>query len=170
MPATVDFRTVAFVSSKVDASGKDLGRKVYWKLYAIENLVRVMMHSVLSVQIGPNWWGTAVDPKIQRDAHDARARYQKSPWHSSPGAHEVYYITLWQLNEVVRANRNLFVPLIPDVDQWIARIEQIRLPRNIIGHMNWLNLTDRKRIDLVHSDLQALVAKLLQTGQALTAP
>ena len=33
------------------------------------------------------------------------------------------------------ANSNQFLPVIPDVDQWITRIEGIRLSRNLVGHM-----------------------------------
>jgi hypothetical protein len=53
--ATVDFRTLAWDRAKLNSSGKDVGRKTYWRLFAIENLVRVLVNSVLSVQIGPNW-------------------------------------------------------------------------------------------------------------------
>ena len=65
MPTTNDFRGYAFDPGRVDAAGKNVGQKVYWKLYVIENLVRVMAHSILTVQVGTNWWTVAVDPGIQ---------------------------------------------------------------------------------------------------------
>jgi len=42
----------------------------------------------------------------------------------------------------------------------MARVEQVRLPRNVVAHMNWPSGTDRKRIDVFHDDLQALSSTL----------
>ena len=158
--AIADFRGYAFDTSKVDASGKDVGHKVYWKLYAIENLVRVIVHSVLSAQVGTNWWTVAVDPAIQKSVKSRMGDYGQRPWHSTPGKHEIYYAFLSDLNKILAPNSHLFKPHITDVDQWIARFEQIRLPRNIVGHMNWLTTVDRNRIDVVYADIQHLMTQL----------
>jgi hypothetical protein len=170
VPATNDFRTYPFHPDRLNAAGKNVGQKVYWKLYAIENLVRVLAHSVLTAQVGPNWWDVAVDRDIQGGVKRRRADYTNRPWHSTPGKHEVYYAFLSDLNRIITANSHLFRPLIPDIDQWVARIEQVRLPRNIVGHMNWPHKTDRQRIDVVHSDLQQLVQQLAASGTALSIP
>ncbi len=170
MPGVTDFRVHAFDAAKVDACGKDVGRKVYWKFYAVENVVRVIVHSVLTTQIGPNWWTVAVDPDTQKQVTRFRSQYARRPWHSTPGKHEVYYTFLSDLNEIIRSNAHLFRPIIADIDDWIARIEQARLPRNIVGHMNWLTPTDRKRIDVFHDDLHELVKQLTGTGFAFVIP
>ena len=98
------------------------------------------------------------------------ASYAQKPWHSTPGKHEIYYTFLGDLNEIIRANSHLFAPAIPDIDQWMARLEQIRLPRNIVGHMNWLTTADRKRVDVLHSDLQALLRQLVTAGVTIQIP
>jgi hypothetical protein len=174
IPLTSDFRTYAFDASRIDASGKDVGRRVYWKLYAIENVLRVIVHSVLVVQVGPKWWTVAVDPTIQNKIQNLMGDYAKRPWHSTPGKHEIYYTFLGDLNRILTANSHLFQPLIPDIDQWIARIEQVRFPRNIVGHMNWLTPTDRTRIDVFFADVQHLVthisAQLSSSGHSLSIP
>jgi len=153
-----DFRAATFDLSRVDASGKEVGRNVYWKFYAVENVVRVIIHSVLSVQIGQGWWSTAVDTKLQGKATRFRGSYTQNPWHSSPGKHDIYYLDLVDLNEIIRANSHFFLPIIPKIDEWMARIEQVRLPRNVVAHMNWLTPTDRARIDVIHQDIKALAA------------
>jgi hypothetical protein len=159
VPVITDFRTASpFDLAGVDRSGKDIGRRVYWKLYTIENFVRVLIHSVLSVQINASWWNSAVAPGLQAKAQRYRGRYSTHPWHTAPGIHDIYYLDLADLNEIIRANSNLFLPVVPDIDQWMARIEQVRMPRNIVAHMNWPNITDRKRIDVLHHDLRALGA------------
>lgn len=170
MPTVNDFRGYAFDPGRVDAAGKNIAQNVYWKLYAIENLVRVVTHTVLITQVGANWWAVSVAPDIRSGVTRRRSDYATQPWHSTPGKHDVYYAFLSDLSKIIAANSHLFKPLIPDIDQWIARIEQVRLPRNIVGHMNWPHKTDRKRIDVVHADLQQLVQQLTASGTALTIP
>lgn len=170
MPRTADFRGYAIDAGRLDSSGKYVGRKVYWKLYAIENLIRIIVHSVLTAQVGSNWWNVAVDPGIQGSVRTRMAEYAKQPWHSTPGKHEIYYSFLSDLNKIITANSHLFKPHIADIDQWIARIEQVRLPRNIVGHMNWPSATDRNRIDVFYADIQHLVGHLLTTTLSLAIP
>jgi hypothetical protein len=170
MPNTNDFRSYAFDPIRVDAAGKNVGQKVYWKLYSIENLVRVIVHSILTAEINANWWGVAVDPEIQRNVKRRRTDYLNRPWHSTPGKHDIYYAFLHDLGKIIMANSHLFRPMIPDIDQWIARIEQVRVPRNIVGHMNWPNKTDRQRIDVVHADLHQLVQQLAGSRPGLSIP
>jgi hypothetical protein len=170
MPAAADFRAASFDVSRIQASGKYVGKNVYWKLYSIENIVRIIINSVLTAQIGPNWWSTAVDTKIAGKASRIKWSYANQPWHTQPGFHEIYYIFLPDLNEILRANSNLFLPSIPDVHQWIAKIEQIRLPRNVIGHMNWPSTIDRKRVDVFLADIVALTALISRTSLIITIP
>jgi hypothetical protein len=58
------------------------------------------------------------------------------------------------------ASRHLFEKVIEDVDSWIVKIEGVRLPRNLVGHMNFPNREDRKRIDKLYGELSTLVQKL----------
>jgi hypothetical protein len=167
MPAISDFRSFAFDSARVQASGKYIGRNVYWKLYSIENIVRVIINTVLQGQLGPTWWALASNPKLANKALRVKSQYSQQPWHTQPGAHDIYYLFLPDLNEIIRANSNLFLPIVPDIDQWLARLEQIRLPRNIVGHMNWPSNVDRKRVDVLLSDLLALIQLLQRSGIGL---
>lgn len=161
MPSAVtDFRSRPFDIANVDRSGKDIGRKVYWQLYGVENLVRVLVHSILSVQFGPDWWEQSVDKKINQKAIRRREGYENTPWHSSPGGHDIYYIDLADLNEIIRANRNLFEPVMGHVDEWIAKIGQLRVSRNLVAHMNWPSPADRQRIQGFHADVKALTDRV----------
>ena len=162
MPRGADFRMeTSFSVTSVKDSGLSIGKKIYWKLYAVENFYRMIIHSILVAQIGPNWWSTAVDQTIQGKAHQFKQKYLKRPWHTLPGTHDIYYIDLTDLNEIVRANSNLFSYLIPDIHEWIVRVETLRLPRNVVAHMNFPNGIDEKRIDVVYEDFKNLVVSSL---------
>jgi hypothetical protein len=170
MPTVSDFRGYAFDHVRVDAAGRNIGGRVYWKLYAIENLFRVVVHSVLTAQAGVNWWSIAVDPKLQNQVASRMKGYASRPWHSTPGKHDIYYTLLSDLNKIVAANSHLFKPIIADIDQWIARLEQVRIPRNIVGHMNWPSQIDRQRIDVCYADVQQLLRHLGNRGVTLSVP
>jgi len=169
MPSVNDFRLSQFDVKAIDRCGQYIGRQIYWKLYAIENFFRVIIHSVLSVQMHPNWWNSAVDTTIRVKAERFQQNYLKKLWHGKPGAHGIYYIDLRDLNEIIRANAHLFRPVIPDLDKWMLGIEELRLPRNVVAHMNFPSQTDKKRIDVFYDDCLSLVA-FIQTKTGLKIP
>ncbi len=170
MPTITDFRTLPFSISNIQASGKFVGKNFYWKLYSIENIIRIIINSILLNQIGANWWDIAVDTTIAGKATRTKSQYSSKPWHSQPGSHGIYFVFLPDLNEIIRANSHLFIPIIPEIDRWIVQIEQIRLPRNIVGHMNWPSEIDGKRIDVLLSDLISLSSQIAINGLNLVIP
>lgn len=171
MPPLKDFRLSSFNSITIDRCGNYIGRQTYQKLYTIENVFRVVIHSVLSVQIPKpdDWWYIAVDVNIREKAKRFQKSYLKKSWHGKPGTHGIYYIDLKDLNEILRANANLFDPVIPDLDKWILGIEELRLPRNVVAHMNFPSKTDMKRIDVFYDDCLHLVT-LVQAKLTLNIP
>ena len=167
MAQVADFRKKQFAVKHVQQAGQYVGRTSYSELYLIENSLRVLIHSVLHAQVGSDWWTRAVAQPIRNDVERFKKQYVARPWHTKPGAHDIYYTQLKHLSEIIRSNRNHFDPLIADVDQWIAEIERIRLPRNIVGHMNYPSPNDRKRLQVFHADCLALVEKLRTSGAIL---
>ena len=162
MSQNIDFRLIQSFSLKdLDKSAKHVGRTAYWKLYSIENLFRLIVNSVLFAQLDKDWWSKAVNPTTQRTAIKNKNKYKNRPWHTSPGLHDIYYIDLFDLNEIIRVNSGSFLPVIDDIDQWIVKIETIRFPRNIVAHMNFPNKKDVKRIDIFYDDLVDLI-KMIQ--------
>lgn len=171
MAATNDFRDYAFEPTRIDAAGRNVAQHVYWKLYALENLVRVMVHSILSAEVKPlDWWVVAVAGKIKGDVTYRKSEYATRPAGSKPGNHDIYYVFLPDLTKIITANSHLFRPLIPDIDAWVVRMEQVRLPRNIVCHMNWPNKADRQLISVLYTDLQRLLDRLAASGMALSIP
>ena len=168
--AARDFRRFGFTSDRVAKCGRYIANESYWKLYVIENTIRVVINSVLSVQLGPNWWTLAADPRVVNDAARFRRQYTLKPRHASAGRHDIYLTFLRDLNQIIRIHSNQFRPVIPDVDRWISRLESIRLPRNLVGHMNFPNYFDRERIDSTYQRLPALISRLRDRGIPVAIP
>jgi hypothetical protein len=164
MSAAKDFRAFGFDPAKIRKAGSAIGRAPYMKLYTIENIVRVLIHSILSAQVGPGWWTVSVDPTRQQKATNFRQKYLNKPWHGMPGTHDIYYLDLADLNEIIRANLPFFRVVIPEIDQLMTQLELIRLPRNIVCHMNWPTKIDKQRIDLLLHDMEVHVARLQKAG------
>ena len=162
MPSVKDFRINTFTRENMDKSGNHLGKNVYPKLYFIENLLRILIHSILTVQAPGNWWDTSVSQSIKDKAVRFKQQYVKKTWHTAPGTHDIYFIDMKDLNEIIRANRNLFDPLIPALDKWITDFEGIRLPRNIVAHMNFPLEVDQKRIDVLYNDCKELLTIVMK--------
>src|ERR1035441_6372872 len=107
MPAVRDFKNYSYSAVRLSRSGKKIGKDLYWKLYAIENTLRIVIHSVLSVQLGPQWWAVVVNQRMATNVQRFRASYAASPKHATPGVHDIYMIFLSDLAEILRAQSNL---------------------------------------------------------------
>jgi hypothetical protein len=128
------------------------------------------MHSVLLLQVPPPWWDNAVDKKLKKRIAVVKQRYALKPIYTSPGKHDIYYAFLPDLNKIILANSNLFRDSVPDIDTWIPKIEDICIPRNLVGHMNYPNIADRKRIDKLYSELSDLMGRLEKSALNIKIP
>lgn len=170
MPLVRDFRNSSFRPDRIDRCGRHIGSKLYWKLYAIENTLRIVVNSVLTLQIGANWWSLAVDPGVVSKAARFRAHYAARPRNASPGIEDIHLIFLSDLTEILRANSNQFLPLIPNTNNWITALEAIRVPRNLVGHMNFPNAFDKAAIDSAYLQLPSLMSQLTTSGVPILMP
>jgi hypothetical protein len=170
MPLVRDFRSATFKPVRIDRCGRYVGSKLYWKLYAIENTLRIVINSVLTQQIGPNWWSLAVDPRIVSKAVQIRANYVAKPKNAHPGIDDLHLIFLTDLTNILRDNSHQFLPVVTDTNNWIATLEALRMPRNLVGHMNFPNAFDKAAIDLAYSRLPSLVGQLTTNGVPILIP
>jgi hypothetical protein len=129
-------------------------------LYSIENYLRVILHSVLKAQIGSTWLDKSIGPDTKKRIEKIKKDHLRKGVHTLPGRHDVYYIYLSDLTKIMAAARHLIIKVIADVDSWIVKTESVRVPRNLVGHMNFPNLADRNRIDALHTDLSGLMSRL----------
>ena len=160
MPQISDFREASFSKQKIEGCGKYLGRQTYWKLYIIENTLRIIINSILSVQYhekGGEWWADLAGSKAQQNADRNKKRYLvlEAKFFSKPGKHPIYFVDIKDLGTIIRENFSLFVDVFGDksYNKLVVEIENIIIPRNIVAHMNFPTKTDTKRIDTFFQDI-----------------
>jgi hypothetical protein len=157
----VDYRNFNWNTALLIRYGKTLGKDHYWKVYVLENIIRVIIHSVLAIQVGPDWWDRVVDPRICGTAASIRNNYLTQTPSRNPGRHDIYCTYLPNLGRILFDNKGYFYPLLPEVEKVIIGLERIRLPRNLIGHMNVLTGIDKRSITNFYK-LSILMAKKLE--------
>ena len=167
---STDFRKYSFNITRITDSGKYIGRRVYWRLYLLENIVRIVVNSVLSVQINPNWWSVAASPNLLLKIQDRRNSYLLAPHLTSPGLHDIYFIFIYELNNIIARYRSSFLPVMPDIDNWISDLENVKYSRNIVAHMNWPNQYDINLVDRMYDDAVKLALDLQVRGIPLLTP
>jgi len=170
MASVPDFRTLPFTLQAVNASGMSVGRTAYRGLYAIENILRVIVHSVLTAQVGPNWWEFAVDDRLRQKARGVRESYASLLGRAPAGRHDLYFTFLPDLNKILRPNSHLFLPAVPDIDEWMVRIERLRLPRNMVGHANWPTASAATTIRRTHAAARVTIRDVRAAGIPLLVP
>lgn len=170
MSTQLDYRTLPLKIHCVADSGKYIGKRPYWRLYVIENTFRIIIHSVLLIQLGPNWLSKVIDPKKYQQLQDRKRDYISQPQHSFPGNHDIYFLFLPDLSRIMLEKSHLFIPAIPDINNWVIRLESIRLPRNVVGHMNWLIPQDIQEIDTLYLDIKNLYRRLERSNLQLIVP
>lgn len=170
MPLVRDFRRHSYQAARIDRCGRNVANRAYWKLYSIENTLRVVVNSILTSQISPNWWNMAVAPSTVKKAQIRRARYTARPQHANPGRHDIYLVDLFDLIEILRTNSHLFLPIVPETNHWLVTLESVRFARNLVGHVNFPNAYDHNTINQAYQQLPALVARLSANNVPLMIP
>jgi hypothetical protein len=140
-----DYRAFPYNERTLLSYGNILGRQYYWKIYASENILRLIIHSILSVQINGEWWKGAVDPDIIKEATKVRNKYNNMYANKIP-KHDIYCIYLPMLERILADNYPKFEYYLPQIDELIISLNSVIIPRNLLGHMNTLDNIDRGKI------------------------
>lgn len=141
-----DYRKSRFDLRILTSYAKTLGKNYYWRIYISENIIRVVVHSILSVQVGQNWWDVVVDKDIKDSAKSIRNDYLNRLPNRSPGNHDIYCTYLSGLERILAKNRHAFTHKLRNVDEIIISLNKVRVPRNLTSHMNIVTANDRSEI------------------------
>jgi hypothetical protein len=91
---------------------------------------------------GSDWWNAKVSNHIKDKAHLRIVKEGKHRWHGKRGAHQINYVDIEDLSDIITSNWHEFAIIIPS-QHWIkANIEIIALSRNVLAHNNPLDNND----------------------------
>lgn len=154
-----DFRNKSFsdISIVID-SAKYSGNRFYYKLFVIENLIRIIINTILINDYPlPDWWEHAVDGRL------------KKSWHGRSSHHGIYHVFLKELNTIMINNRNFIETYISDLDSLILEIENFNVSRRKIAHTKFLNSSDITQLDTLY-DLTKRLTKELSNRLVILIP
>lgn len=145
-----DFRIKPYSVSSIINSGKYAGNRFYSKLFVIENIIRVIINSILRKEYPSHldWWNVGIPRGI------------KKPWHSLSSRHGIYHTYLLDLNRIMVHNRNLIDRHITNLDSLILDIELFNIPRRKIAHTKYLNTNDIQRLDNLYNKSKLLINEI----------
>lgn len=125
---------------------------VYVAIAAFENSVRDLITSVLSEQVGADWWETCVSEKIRTRAQQKLDEEDKVRWHVQRGASPINYTLMSDLVSILRQNWLHFEPHIPTIEWAAGLMDVIERSRNVIMHSGMLSRTDIERVGIYIRD------------------
>lgn len=129
--------------------------RIYPLLYVIENSMREVVQRVMRAKYGADWWNTALTSSkmlgVKRNAAQRQVGEMKMSWHQRRGSHDIDYIDLSELRDIILANQDDFFPdVLGDNRAWFEQFMRELLPsRNVVCHMNPLaqhNVDDVVRV------------------------
>jgi len=169
-----DFRNKPFSIQRINSTGKQIGDYSYPKLFFIENFLRIIINSVLSIQIGPNWWGSAASPNLQKSANRIRIKYQERQalraGHALPGNHDIYYVYFPNLIEIIREHAHHFRLVISNIDNLIADVDVVVNGRNLVCHMNYPSEYDKRKITELQKTSLSVIDEIRKKGIPILVP
>ena len=125
---------------------------IYPLLYVIENSMREVIKRVMAKQCGEGWWDTEMTTSKLKQVHEnVAARMtteKKNSWHQKRGAHPIDYTDIGDLETIILAKQQHFIPQIISDKEWFVQfMKELKPSRNVVCHMNPLdshNATDVK--------------------------
>lgn len=145
-----DFRNKSYSINNLITSGKYSGNRFYYKLFVIENMIRIFIHTILEND-NPTvleWWDELVPNRL------------KKTWHSMSSHHGIYHIFLNDLNSLIIENRPLIEPYVDNLDDLILEIELFNDVRRKIAHTKFLNTNDIKKLDELYIKSKKIIDEI----------
>lgn len=117
---------------------------IYPLLYVMENSMRELIRRVMADKHGENWWDTEMTTSRLKTIHTKVAERmtteKKNSWHQRRGAHPIDYTDIGDLEAIILAKHQYFIPdIIGDKDWFVQFMKELKPSRNVVCHMNPLD-------------------------------
>jgi hypothetical protein len=171
---TLDYRYRAFSVTKLKRTSTHLGQYQYPNIYVVENCLRIIIHTVLTNQLGPDWWFSVASRKLRDSACYTKKknaeRIIRDRRHVKPGGHRIYYTLFTGLLEILNGQAHIFRTYIKRFDEYYVRLEKMVHSRNLVCHSNYPGAFDRRVIKDVAKRTDGILKEIAERGLPLTPP
>ena len=144
-------RTYPLVSERLGAAGRNLGSEVYPRLFLLENSIRCLISRRLS-KSASNWWDTLVPRAVQENVSRTMKREKRCPYRRPRGSSELSYANFSDLRDIILANGAHFRDVIPDMEWFKVKMDEVYMARNSLAHCVSLSNEDILRITVFFGD------------------
>ena len=126
--------------------------RLYSLVYCFENAVRELIEERLKERYGTDWWDDKVPDKIQKHATGRAKDIQDNSWLEGQTKGPLSLIEFGHLSDIVIANWEDFLDLIPSQHWLKQRFDELEKARNFIAHNRFLLPGEFQRIDMYIGD------------------
>lgn len=126
-----------------------MAEKVYPILYVFENSARDIIARVLEANLGADWWDKVAYSELKREVKRRRTQEGEEAWHSKRADNPLAYLDLGHLSDLV--GKPTVWPYFQEIfprDNWFsAVVDDLKVSRRVIAHMNPLSEDDIKQVE-----------------------
>jgi len=128
---------------------KVMAEKVYPILYVFENSARDIIARVLAANLGADWWDKVAYSEIRTEVKRRKAKEGEEAWHSKRGDNPLSYLDLDHLSDLVGKPKVWphFKEIFPRDNWFSAVVDDLKVSRRVIAHMNPLTDDDIKQVE-----------------------
>jgi hypothetical protein len=126
---------------------------LYVSLFCLENSIRRHVESILSKNLGSNWWELAASTSMKKKEQDRRNNEAQNKWIPARSTLGPLYAIDWSdLVTLMRKYEQLFKDTIPDIN-FLHRFSDLGNLRNVVAHNGVIDEPMQfKRIELAFHD------------------
>jgi len=133
-----------------------IGEEAYPQVVVLENSIRALIEKKLSA-IRTDWWKSLVPSSVQESVQRTIDKEKKYPYREKRGQNPLVYCNFADLKEIVIANHSEFCDVIPNLEWFKTKMDEVYMARNNLAHSVLLTKDDMTRIALFYRDWARLL-------------
>ena len=136
--------------------GKQMA-KAYITLYALENRLRLFIHTVLVEKIGEDY-SSAISTKLRKFIDSRKNEEQLNKWLPLRGDNDLYYLDFSNLSDLIINNWGFFNDKFSS-QQWIkVKLDDVYKIRCLIAHNSYITTEDLNLLNLTTKQILKQIA------------
>ena len=135
----------------------------YFKLYCLENFLRLFTENVAINNLGIKYWELLkIKKEILEKIKSRKEKEEQNRWLSLRGNSNIFYMDFDDIRRLIISNWNLFATYFPD-QPWITqRLTDLYKIRNLIAHNSYIDRNDQKTLDTFANNIYNQLVKTMK--------